>query len=274
MEIHEFNTSFTWKSADGPFRRVSAEQARKFNDDGFFVLEDAIDQATLDGLIAEIDPVEAKEEQILRDKYGGKKLIARAGEITFTIQLAIRLPAVRAFVCGPIFQDLGHDLIGPDVRLYWDMSVYKKPGTTAAFPWHQDNGYTFVDPQQYLTCWIALVDATVENGCPWALPGAHKRGTYTHKATKVGLACIEGEPEGRVPIPLRAGSMAVMSSLAPHWTGPNISGGVRKGLVAEFIPDGSVSVRKADDGSLVRTPLTGAQNMWVLRNGQAPSKAA
>ena len=97
MQIHEFNTGFTWKPAAGPYRRVTEEHARKFNDDGFFVLEDAIDRATLDALIAAIDPVEAKEEQILREKYGGKYLIARAGEITFTVQLALRLPAVRAW---------------------------------------------------------------------------------------------------------------------------------------------------------------------------------
>ena len=274
MQIHEFNTGFTWKPAEGPFRRVTAAQARQFNDDGFFVLEDAIEPEMLARLVAGIDPVEAKEEQILREKYGGKKLIARAGEITFTIQLALRIPVVRELVCGPVFQDLGHDLIGPDVRLYWDMSVYKKPGTTAPFPWHQDNGYTFVDPQQYLTCWVALSDATTDNGCPWVLPGKHKVGTYQHKATKVGLACLEGDPEGKIAVPLRAGSIAVMSSLAPHWTGPNVSTGVRKGLVAEFIPDGAVSIRKAEDGTLVRNPLTGAQNMWVLRGGEAPSRAA
>ena len=68
------------------------------------------------------------------------------------------------------------DLIGPDVRLYWDQAVYKKPGTESPFPWHQDNGYAFVEPQQYLTCWVALTDATEDNGCPWVVPGLHRRG--------------------------------------------------------------------------------------------------
>ena len=242
MKLHDFNTEFSWRPVEGPFGRVTPEQARDFNDKGFFVLENAIDRAGLDILLAAIDPIEAHEEQILRDKFGGRQLISRADEITFTLQLALRVPAVRALVCGPIFQDLSRDLIGPDVRLYWDMSVYKKPGTVAPFPWHQDNGYTFVDPQQYLTCWVALSDATIENGCLWALPGAHKRGTYTHRATRIGLVCIEEDPEGKVAIPMSAGSIAVMSSLTPHATGSNLSSGVRKGLVAEFIPDGAVSL--------------------------------
>ena len=57
------------------------------------------------------------------------------------------------------------------MRLYWDQAVYKKPDTAAPFPWHQDNGYAYVEPQQYLTCWIALTDATEDNGCPWVVPG-------------------------------------------------------------------------------------------------------
>ena len=273
MKLHDFNTSFEWHPVEGPFRRVTAEQAREFNEQGFFVLEDALDAAELERLTAAIDPVEAREEQVLRDKFGGRHLIARADEITFTTQLALRLPAVRALVCGPVFRDLSRDLIGPDVRLYWDMSVYKKPGVPVPFPWHQDNGYTFVDPQQYLTCWVALGDATVENGCLWALPGAHKRGTYAHRATRIGLVCIEEEPEGKVAIPMRAGSIAVMSSLTPHVSGPNLSKGVRKGLVAEFIPDGAVSVGKTEAGEIVRRPLTTAQNMWVLKGGEAPAAA-
>jgi ectoine hydroxylase-related dioxygenase (phytanoyl-CoA dioxygenase family) len=173
-----------------------------------------------------------------------------------------------------VFQDLCHDLIGPDVRLYWDMAVYKKPDTMAPFPWHQDNGYTFVDPQQYLTCWVALTDATVENGCLWVLPGAHKRGTFAHRATRIGLVCIEDEPDGRIAVPIRAGSIAVMSSLLPHATGPNLTTAVRKGLIAEFIPDGAVTVGRTDAGEIVRRPLVGAQNMWVLQAGAPPAANA
>jgi phytanoyl-CoA hydroxylase len=271
MRLHDFNTAFTWQMPQGPYRRINEAQARAFDREGFFVLEDGLDRATLDALLAAIDPIEATEEQYLREKLGGKRLIARAGEITFTTQLALRAPAVRALVCGPVFQDLCHDLIGPNARLYWDMAVYKKPGTTEPFPWHQDNGYTFVDPQQYLTCWVALTDATLENGCPWVLPGAHKQGTFVHRATRVGLVCIDEDPEGRIPVPVRAGSIVVMSSLAPHATGSNLSDGVRKALVAEFIPDGAGTLRRTESGEVARTACTTKQNMWVLRNGQAPT---
>src|SRR5690606_22202254 len=113
------------------------------------------------------DPIEARVEAFLRSRPDGRLFIARAGEITFSTHLVLRSALLRAFCASPLFQDLGHDLIGPDVRLYWDQAVYKKPEADRDFPWHQDNGYAFVEPQQYLTCWVALSDATLENGCPW-----------------------------------------------------------------------------------------------------------
>lgn len=271
MRLHDFNTGFTWQMPQGPYRRISDAQARAFDRDGFFVLENGIDRETLDRVLAAIDPIEAAEEQYLREKLGGKRLIARADEITFTTQLALRVPVVRDFVTSEVFQDLCHDLIGPDARLYWDMAVYKKPGTVEQFPWHQDNGYTYVDPQQYLTCWVALSDATLENGCCWVLPGAHKQGTLAHRATRVGLACIdEDQPEGCYPVPVKAGDIVVMSSLAPHKTGSNLSTGVRKAMVCEYIPDGAASLRRTETGEVVRTLCASKQNMWVLQNGRTP----
>jgi ectoine hydroxylase-related dioxygenase (phytanoyl-CoA dioxygenase family) len=272
MRLHDFNTAFTWQVPQGPYRRITQAQAQQFDTDGFFVLEDGLDRAQLDEVLAAIDPIEAAEEKYLREKLGGKRLIARADEITFTTQLALRVPAMRALVTGKVFQDLCHDLIGPNARLYWDMAVYKKPDTLAQFPWHQDNGYTYVDPQQYLTCWVALSDATLENGCPWVLPGAHKQGTLVHRATRVGLACIdEDEPAGSYPVPVKAGAIVVMSSLAPHKTGSNLSTGVRKALVAEFIPDGASTLRRTETGEIVRTLCNTKQNMWVLRDGVEPT---
>ncbi len=88
------------------------------------------------------------------------------------------------------------------MRLYWDQSVYKKTGKRQEFPWHQDNGYTFIEPQQYLTLWIPLVDVDEENGCPWIAPGWHKRGTLEHWLTPLGFKCLETVPDA-VPVPAR-----------------------------------------------------------------------
>src|SRR6202034_175456 len=85
-----------------------------------------------------------------------------------------------------------HDAL-PILRLYWDQAVYKKPEYPKPFPWHQDNGYTYIEPQAYLTCWVALNDATLDNGCPWVIPGGHLRGTLAHRASKLGFVCREDD---------------------------------------------------------------------------------
>ncbi len=60
---------------------------------------------------------------------GGTFLISRADEITFTTQLDLESEVFREFVHSTVLVDLRADLIEPDVRLYWDQAVYKKPRT-------------------------------------------------------------------------------------------------------------------------------------------------
>jgi len=116
----------------------------------------------------------------------------------------------------------------------------QKPEADKEFPWHQDNGYTYIEPQQYLTCWIALTDATVQNGCPWIVPGLHRLGTLEHKWTTLGFECLT-DVEGAVPVELEAGSIAVFSSLTPHRTGPNVTTEVRKAYILQYAPDGAIA---------------------------------
>ena len=264
---HELNQGFDWIDHAGPFRVVNHEQARRYDELGFFVLEDAVDPETLAAVTAAIDPFEADQEEALRAMEGGRFFIARADEITFTTHLVVRSPLLRNFTTASLFADLCADLVGPDVRLYWDQAVYKKPGTESPFPWHQDNGYAFVEPQQYLTCWVALTDATEDNGCPWVVPRLHRLGTLAHEYSDIGFVCLR-EPADPVPVPASAGSIVVFSSLTPHSTGPNRTNGVRKAYIVQFAPDGAEVVRPAPDGTLTRTRADNeARQYEVVRRG-------
>ena len=237
--LHPFSRDFRWAPPAGPFRRVGDAQARAFDEQGYFVLEGALDPEAVSRVVAEIDPFEERVEAFLRGRPDGKAFIARAGEITFTTHLVLRSAALRAFCASPLFQDLGHDLIGPDVRLYWDQAVYKKPEADRDFPWHQDNGYTFVRPQQYLTCWIALTDVTEDNGCPWVVPGLHRGGTLQHTyVDPLGFECLS-DAEDAVAAEVAAGGAVVFSSLTPHLTGPNTTDAVRKAYILQYAPAGA-----------------------------------
>ena len=87
-------------------------------------------------------------------------------EITFTSGAVLTSDACRAFVRHPVFQGITRDIIAGRPRLYNDQAVYKKAAPARNFPLHQDNGYAYIEPQLYLTCWVALTDADEQSGCP------------------------------------------------------------------------------------------------------------
>ncbi len=264
------SVDFTWvPTRPPPFRFVTLEQAEAYDELGFFVVEDAFGPETVRKVMAEIDPIERELEELLRKAEGGRILIARADEITFTTHLVTRSAMLRAFVASSPLVDICADLVGPDVRLYWDQAVYKKPDTAASFPWHQDNGYAFVEPQQYLTCWIALTDANEENGCPWVVPGLHKMGTLRHHATETGLVCFD-EADGAVPAPVPAGGIVVFSSLTPHCTGPNRTGQVRKSYIVQYAPEGAVVIDRSGVGAAQVPADVPERQFPVLAAGAPP----
>ncbi|MCU1352682.1 MAG: hypothetical protein JWM05_1891 [Acidimicrobiales bacterium] len=154
-----------------------------------------------------------------------------------------RSDVARSFAASPVFADLCADLIGPDVNLYWDQAVYKKPEKPRRFPWHQDNGYTYVEPQRYLTCWVPLTDATRHNGCPHVVSNVHRLGTLLHTYVEpLGWECFSEPPAPPVVCEAAAGDVIVFSSLTPHMTGPNTTEDVRKAYILQYAPSGALAL--------------------------------
>ena len=238
---HPLNKSFSWRNARAPFHIINAEQCDRWNKAGYFRLESVFRPEELQPLVDAIDPIEEKANQFLRTIKDKRKLIARADELTFALHVVLQSKVARAFSKHIVFAKLCLDLLGPDCRLYWDQAVYKKPHCPEEFPWHQDNGYNFVIPQDYLTCWVPLVDATIDNGCPWVMPDISQSGTLEHWETDLGWQCLEGM-EQAIPLEAQAGDVVVFSSLTPHRTGPNMTSGERKSYILQYCHEGSVKV--------------------------------
>jgi ectoine hydroxylase-related dioxygenase (phytanoyl-CoA dioxygenase family) len=242
---HPLNVGFEWADvpADRPLIRLTRKEAEEFDRNGFLLVENAISHAELDQVEAAIDPIEAEVEQwVLDNTPNGRSRLTDVGTITFTTHIVRRSEIARRFARNPTIRDICQDLLGAPARLYWDQSVYKKTGKKQEFPWHQDNGYTFIEPQQYLTFWIPLIDVDQMNGCPWIVPGLHRGGTLAHWDTPIGRKCLDHSDEA-VCVPAKRGDIVLFSSLSPHRTGPNLrDGSVRKAYVLQYAPDGAHTV--------------------------------
>ena len=150
---------------DATLHILSKDQADDMDLHGFTVVENAFSTAEIEPLRNEIDRIE--QESVLRlksqEQQQPSRRITSADQITFTSGLAQQSTLARSFCASPFFQKVCHDVLNcEDVRLYHEQAVYKKPCPGRIFPYHQDNGYTFIEPLQYLTCWVALNDATLE----------------------------------------------------------------------------------------------------------------
>jgi len=234
---HPWNVDFRWALPDAAPATLTPAQKAGFDRDGYVVLPGVVDAAQVAEVAVELDELEAEVEAFLAGVDGQRISIAEAGAITFTVHCVKRSAAARRLAHHPTLVGLCADLLGPDANLYWDQAVYKKPEKPRRFPWHQDNGYTFVRPQHYLTCWVALTDATLDNGCPQVLPGVHRGGTLLHRwVDPVGWECIDGEPPEAVVADVPAGGVVAFSSLTPHLTGPNTTGDVRKAYILQYAP--------------------------------------
>jgi ectoine hydroxylase-related dioxygenase (phytanoyl-CoA dioxygenase family) len=233
-------------------------------------MEDVFTVAEMAVLDAEIAPGETRVREFLEQLPDGRFSVAGVDTQTVAPHLVLHSDHLRSFCAQPLLAGLCRDLVGPDVRLYWEQAVYKQPHSAEPVLWHQDNGYTYVEPQAYLTCWIAITDATPENGCVRVLPSVHRNGTLRHRNTPIGFECFGDESASELA-PIRAGSMVVFSSLTPHHTGVNITDDVRKSYIVQYAPDGAEALQgQPDEGpSIGRVPMNDPQRQYfVVRDGE------
>jgi len=125
--------------------------------------------------------------------------------------------------------------------------------------------------REYLTIWLALTDATEDNGCPVVAPGVHRLGTLAHTYVEpLGFECFS-DPPRVVTAPVPVGGAAVFSSLTPHLTGPNLTDEVRKAYILQYAPLGAETLvgDPRDGAPPERRPCDDPERQFaVLRGGE------
>lgn len=110
------------------------------------------------------------------------------------------------------------------------MAIFKQPGIGGEVGCHQDATFLYTEPMTVLGLWIALEDATRENGCLWVAPGG-QRGPLRRRFRRDGAGVCFDEldatplpgPSVLQPLPMRAGTLVLLHGLLPHWSGANRS---------------------------------------------------
>jgi len=124
-----------------------------------------------------------------------------------------------------------------NAMLFNEQFVVKGASEGAGFAWHQDGAYVGFDHTPYLTIWMALDDATVDNGCVFILP----RNIDLHpdldphewQDESNELNGYFGDDAG-IPVECAAGTVVAFSSLTLHRSGENVTPSPRRAYVAQY----------------------------------------
>ena len=206
----------------------------QYGRDGYIAVEDAFTPQEVRDALAGMDDLVMGR----REGFTGIQFERRARELLPTLPLENRLDAVRKFMCftayeprlnamaqHPRLKRVLELILGEAPVMFQDMALIKPPKIGREKPWHQDHAY-FDYPlgTRIVGVWIALDEATVENGCMRLLPGLHREGPKLHFQRRDWQIC-DAEMMGLHPIaaPLRPGGLLLFDGLLPHGTPTNFS---------------------------------------------------
>ena len=136
-----------------------------------------------------------------------------------------------------------------DPLLLQSMVIFKPPRIGGEVVCHCDHSFLWTDPQTVVGLWFALDDATVANGCMWAIPGGHVGGARTRfrldgtgGTTTDVLDPTPYDHGDLVPMEAEAGTLVAFHGCLPHWSGANTSDRPRLAYTLHVI-DGTAHYR-------------------------------
>ena len=151
-------------------------------------------------------------------------------------------PLVLEMVKHPGMAGVLSQIIAPDVKCMQSM-LFVKPPDFPGQAWHQDELYIPTRDRSLTGGWIAMDDATVENGCLWVLPGSHKKGYLYDQHSIEGMEdewdfanCSYGfDDSGKIPVEVKAGAVVFFNGYLLHTSFKNRSNMYRRVLVNHYM---------------------------------------
>jgi len=227
---------------------VDEDALARYAQEGYLAIENAFDAGEIQQALDGMDDLVMGR----REGFTGIIFENKARELLPTLSLENRLDAVRKFGWfvehEPRLHALAHHpkllsiitrILGDTPFLFQDMALIKPPRIGREKPWHQDHAY-FDLPMgtRVVGVWIALDEATTENGCMRVLHGGHHEGPRLHFQRRDWQIC-DAEMAGVKPIavPLRPGGLMLFDALLPHGTPTNHSPKRRRALQYHYRPE-------------------------------------
>jgi phytanoyl-CoA hydroxylase len=225
--------------------KLSAEQLEAYHRDGYIVVEDLLTSEEVDSL----------RSRLREYTHGGRPPTGLAIQVEPRIQrgeLKVNHPGdgIRKidFLVqnDDIFYKLGahpnivsiiEQIVGPDIKLFRNSLLLKPPEVGSAKGMHQDSPYWPIEPMDLCSCWFALDDATVENGCMGVIPASHKWGAVPHVHVTDDYVVDESyyNMDDMILAPVRAGGGLFFHSLLLHYTAPNRSDRWRRAIALSYM---------------------------------------
>jgi phytanoyl-CoA hydroxylase len=255
---------------------LSAAQISAFREQGFLVLEDAatpeqraqllqaiqrlqgaFDPSAHQSVFSTGDEDRGRDEVFFRsaeriEYFLEEDALDSSGTLTRPLDQAINKlghalhdldPTLGDFARQPLFAHALRDLGLQAPTLWQSMVIFKQPEIGGAVRWHQDASYLYTDPSSVVGAWLALEDATRENGCLLVQPGGHRsplreRYRVDWNARSGRLETLDATPwpaadEG-VALEVPAGSLVLFHDHLPHASAANRSSRRRTALTFHF----------------------------------------
>jgi phytanoyl-CoA hydroxylase len=243
--------------------KLTLDQIALYERDGFLVLENFVDEGSCERLraraaelVRDFDPrglisiFSTREQTRTSDDYfleSGDKIRFFFEENAFLPDGTLRQskeqsinkighalhdldPVFDSFSRTADIRQLVSDLGIAEPLLLQSMYIFKQPRIGGEVTCHQDATFLFTEPLRMVGLWFALEDATVENGCLWAIPGGHKLGLKSRfvradgGGTRFEVVSSKPWPEEELqPLEVKQGTVIVLHGLLPHLSRANRS---------------------------------------------------